>query len=116
MTLQLPKIVDKPWGREVIWAYTDNYVGKEIFIKAGHKLSKQYHVEKEETIYVASGILELKLEEVTKIMTPGSTCHIPPGTVHRFCAGRECVTLIEVSTIHLDDVVRLEDDYGRSYA
>ena len=70
-------------------------------------------LEKEETINVASGILELKLEEVTKIMTPGSTCHIPPGTVHRFCAGRECVTLIEVSTIHLDDVVRLEDDYGR---
>ena len=105
--------VEKPWGYEIHWAHTDKYVGKLLLIEAGHRLSKQYHVEKEETVYVASGVLELQLKEMTKIFTPGSSCHIPPGTIHRFCAGNESVTLIEVSTTHLDDVVRLEDDYGR---
>ena len=105
---------NKPWGYEEIWgSVPGKYLGKTLHINMRNRLSLQFHQEKEETIYVASGILELKLEEVTKIMTPGSTCHIPPGTVQRFCAGRECVTLIEVSTIHLDDVVRLEDDFGR---
>ena len=107
----------KPWGHEVIWAQTDDYVGKLIFINKGHKLSRQYHNIKEETILVKSGVLTLEIgarqykREVE--LTPGSSYHIKPNTIHRFCANYENVVLVEVSTPHLNDVVRLEDDCRR---
>ncbi len=107
----------KPWGHEVIWAQTDDYVGKLIFIDKGHRLSRQYHNIKEETILVKSGYLTLEIgaqqykKEIE--LTPGSSYHIKPNTIHRFCANHGNVVLVEVSTPHLDDVVRLEDDYDR---
>jgi len=106
--------VEKPWGYEIIWAKTDDYVGKILFIKAGHRLSKQYHELKEETVYVISGILYNYGEDdrITKFY-PGQSLHIVPGQVHRFAAGENSVELVEVSTPHLDDVVRLSDDYSR---
>lgn len=109
--------VDKPWGHEEIFAHTDFYVGKILFIKKGHKLSRQYHEVKDETIYVQSGSLQLEIgvEPQCTILrlVEGNSFHVTPGTVHRFCAPYGDVKLFEVSTPELDDVVRLEDDYGR---
>ncbi|MDO8528194.1 MAG: cupin domain-containing protein [Deltaproteobacteria bacterium] len=108
--------IDKPWGHEKIWAETKNYVGKILFIKKGKRLSWQYHEKKEETILVLSGLLEVEFEKEGKRQTiqlkPGETFHNPPLQKHRFI-GAEDVTLVEVSTPHLTDVVRLEDDYNR---
>ena len=106
--------VEKPWGYELHWAQTDKYVGKLLFIKAGHRLSKQYHEVKEETVFVLKGTLHNYDEDdnVTKFYC-GDTLHVTPGQVHRFGAGNYNVELIEVSTPELDDVVRLEDDYDR---
>ncbi|HUX08140.1 MAG TPA: cupin domain-containing protein [Acidobacteriota bacterium] len=108
--------VEKPWGYELIWARTDKYVGKILHIVEGTKLSLQYHEIKDETIYLQSGEMELVIEENGRrnstILNPGDTRHIPPGTVHRMIARKTC-DVIEVSTTELDDVVRLEDDYGR---
>ena len=111
------RIVEKPWGRELIFAQTDSYVGKEILIKAGELLSRQYHRKKDETVYVVRGplILEVGMDPIEKItLQQGESYHIPPGTIHRYIAPEDsdCV-LIEVSTTELDDVVRLEDRYGR---
>ena len=108
------QVTDKPWGYEKLWAQTKDYVGKILFIKAGHRLSKQYHVKKEETIYVLRGTLYVydKDDKITKI-NPGGTFHVVPEQIHRFGANESNVELIEVSTNHLDDVVRLEDDYKR---
>lgn len=107
--------IDKPWGYEEIWAKTDDYVGKIIVINAGQRLSKQYHEKKAETVLVIEGIL-LNYDEHDEIKKycPGESLHISPGQIHRFGAppGRY-VKIIEVSTNHLSDVVRLEDDYGR---
>lgn len=112
------RTVKKPWGGELIWAETKDYVGKILFINKGHKLSRQYHKVKEETIFVKTGILLLEIgegENIQKIsLNAGQTFHVTPGTVHRFCGFYGDVELIEVSTPHLDDVVRLEDDYSRS--
>jgi len=112
------EIVEKPWGYEEIWANCDKYVGKILFIKNGSKLSRQYHEVKDETIYVLDGVLLLELgrdDDMLSIsMKQGDTQHITPGLVHRFCA--DCgtdVRLLEVSTTELNDVVRIEDDYGR---
>ena len=107
--------IEKPWGHEIIWANTKNYVGKILHIDSGHRLSKQYHQTKEETIYVLKGILyNYDIEGNIQKLMPGDSLHIQPHQVHRFCADKtESVTLIEVSTSHLDDVVRLEDDYDR---
>ena len=118
------KRVDKPWGYEVIWAKShtrDGYVGKVLFINAGHRLSFQYHEEKEETIFVRSGTLYLEtsgfLDENgdSRIieLTEGMSFHIPPLYTHRFEARDGDVELFEVSTNHLDDIIRLSDDYGR---
>ena len=111
------KIVSKPWGHERIFAHTDKYVGKVLHIDPGHRLSKQYHEIKDETIFVLSGTLEAYLgdEESKHIMTEGQCLRVPPKTIHRFEApkGGEPVVLLEVSTPELDDVVRLEDDYER---
>jgi quercetin dioxygenase-like cupin family protein len=107
--------IEKPWGFEVIWAETDFYVGKLLHIKAGHKLSKQFHKVKEETVYVLEGTLYNYEADgsITKVSS-GNSFHINVGQIHRFGANESNVELIEVSTPYLDDVVRLEDDYGRS--
>ncbi|MEL6349316.1 MAG: cupin domain-containing protein [Myxococcota bacterium] len=113
-----PRRIDKPWGHEEIWAHTEHYVGKVLFIRAGHRLSMQHHVTKEETIRVSSGSLQLTLEGldgeiVEQVMRAGDICHIPPGRRHRLRALTD-VTVYEVSTPQLSDVVRHADDYGRA--
>lgn len=109
--------VDKPWGHEEIFAETAGYVGKILFIRQGEALSLQYHEVKEETLRVLDGELELvsgpsadRLE--SHHLGPETVFHISPGTLHRMVALTDC-RLLEVSTNHLDDVVRLEDRYGR---
>jgi mannose-6-phosphate isomerase len=109
--------VEKPWGHEVWWADTDHYAGKLLVVDAGHRLSVQLHREKDETSYVLSGkVLVLQgpsAEELTeRVMEPGSSWRNEPGLVHTFEA-LEDSTVLEVSTPHLDDVVRLSDRYGR---
>jgi mannose-6-phosphate isomerase-like protein (cupin superfamily) len=109
--------VDKPWGHELIWAHTDRYAGKVIVIESGRRLSLQLHNRKDESIYVVSGRLRLHLEDEAGTMGildlgPGGHAHVPVGRRHRFQA-LERVELIEVSSPELDDVVRLEDDFGR---
>ena len=111
------RVVEKPWGHEEIFAATPSYVGKILFIRQGESLSLQYHEVKEETLRVLDGQLDLRLgpsaaELETYILTEGHVFHISPGTVHRMSAVTDC-RLLEVSTNHLDDVVRLEDRYGR---
>jgi mannose-6-phosphate isomerase len=111
--------VDKPWGYELIWALNEIYCGKVLFVEAGHSLSLQYHVQKVESWLVQSGRAKVELgttedTELTEaILEPGDTLHFPPGTVHRVTA-IEDTTILEVSTPHLDDVVRIEDAYGRA--
>ena len=111
--------VEKPWGHEIIWASTGDYVGKLLFIRRGHKLSLQYHRTKEETIYMHSGEMLFTVEQdgrlVVKTLRAGDEHHIAPGIRHRMEAVKDC-EVFEVSTPHLDDVVRLEDAYGRSDA
>lgn len=126
--------IEKPWGYEVIWANSagssEGYVAKLLFIKAGHKLSMQYHRDKEETVFVKSGTLYIEtfgrilnededlssLREKRRLIKlhPGGIFHVSPLLTHRFIANETNVELIEVSTKHLLDVVRLDDDYGRS--
>ena len=110
--------VEKPWGHETIWAESDHYAGKTLFVKAGESLSLQYHEEKEETLHLLSGRVRFQIgpsvEELHDLdLERGESVHLPPGTVHRIEA-LEDSELLEVSTAHLDDVVRLEDRYGRS--
>lgn len=110
--------MDKPWGYEEIWAETDRYAGKRLAIRAGHRLSLQLHRRKDESIYVLRGRLRLHLENGAgeleeEELTPGESRRIRSGRRHRFEALEDC-ELMEVSTAELDDVVRLEDDYGRS--
>ena len=111
------KRVEKPWGYEVRFICTDRYAGKLLFIKAGAQLSLQYHEIKDEAFYVRSGTLDLVLgrgaEQSTERLVPGDWRHIAPGTVHRFRGVTDC-ELFEVSTPELDDVVRIEDDFGRA--
>lgn len=112
-----PRHVDKPWGWELVWAETDDYVGKLLFVRAGQALSLQYHEVKDESWLVREGRATLELGEVggeleTIEITAGDALHYPPGTVHRVRA-LEDTLILEVSTPHLDDVVRLEDLYGR---
>ena len=108
--------VEKPWGNEVIWAKTDKYVGKILTINQNERLSLQYHEEKEETIYVLEGMLQVWStddDNIYSLYGTGSTFHVVPNQVHRFGAGDQMVKLIEVSTPELEDVVRLKDDYSR---
>ena len=113
-----PERVDKPWGYELIWSKTDSYAGKILFVKAGESLSLQFHKVKDEAWYVLSGRAELELggpgERVlnTEVISGGAAFHFPPGTVHRLTAVED-TTIVEVSTPELEDVVRLEDRYGR---
>jgi quercetin dioxygenase-like cupin family protein len=111
--LQTPKIVEKPWGREIWYAHTANYAGKVLEVKAGRRLSLQKHEIKEETLYLLSGKVKLTYGDGTYEWEAGASIHIPPGTVHRFEAVEDAV-LLEVSTPHLQDVIRLEDDYKRT--
>jgi mannose-6-phosphate isomerase-like protein (cupin superfamily) len=113
-----PTKVDKPWGHELIWALTDDYCGKLIFVKAGESLSLQFHREKDESWYVHSGRARIDMaapgERVpqSEVVGPGAGFRIRPGTVHRVIAVED-TTILEVSTPHLEDIVRLEDRYGR---
>ena len=109
------KKIDKPWGHEIIWAETDDYVAKMLHIESHQRLSLQYHETKEETVYVLEGTLLNWTDETSppqKFRT-GSVYHVKPNQVHRFGAGDKLVRLMEVSTPHLNDVVRLADDYKR---
>ena len=110
--------VEKPWGHEIIWAETDRYVGKILHIKAGGQLSLQYHQRKMETILVSSGKMTFEFfrdgEQLQqKVLAKGESFHITPGLRHRMIA-IEDTDVFEVSTPDLDDVVRLEDAYGRA--
>ena len=113
-----PERVEKPWGYELIWALRDDYAGKVLLVRAGHALSLQFHRQKDESWYVLEGRAELELGEAgqavleKEVVSAGVAFHFPPGTVHRVRA-LEDTTIIEVSTPQLDDVVRLEDEYGR---
>jgi mannose-6-phosphate isomerase len=111
--------VEKPWGYELIFAKTDRYVGKILHVNTGETLSLQYHREKEETLYLLSGEIRLTLrsgeDETVCLMKPGEAYHIPPGLIHRMEAVVDA-DIAEVSTTELQDVVRLEDRYGRTEA
>jgi mannose-6-phosphate isomerase len=110
--------IPKPWGHEIIWASTDLYAGKILHITAGHSLSKQYHRVKDETVYLLSGELRYyaqaegsdRVEDVG--LKPGEAFRVTPGTIHYMEAITDC-DVLEASTPHLDDIVRLQDRYGR---
>ncbi|HLX33923.1 MAG TPA: cupin domain-containing protein [Candidatus Limnocylindrales bacterium] len=113
----LPRRVEKPWGHELIWAHSDRYVGKLLVIETGKRLSFQYHAAKDEWIHVLEGRLRLTLEDAAGTVSdrelgPGDGTRVRVGRRHRYAAIERC-TLIEVSTPELDDVIRLEDDFGR---
>ena len=109
-------VVPKPWGHEVIWAHTPHYVGKILHIKAGHALSVQYHNQKDETIYLLRGEMIYRVRQgdtlVDVPLAAGEAFRNEPGTVHQMEAVTDC-DVLEASTSHLDDVVRLSDRYGR---
>lgn len=114
------KRVEKPWGHELWWARTDRYVGKLLHVKRGESLSLQYHEVKDETILLHSGQLLFEMRkpgergDLKRLeMRPGDVVHITPGTLHRMTALSDC-DIVEVSTPEVDDVVRLEDRYGRA--
>ena len=115
--VEQPRRVEKPWGYELIWAETAQYVGKILHVNAGEALSLQYHETKDETIYLLSGTMLFQAgpsasELVDYQMEPGQSFHVTTGTVHRMVAETD-VDILEASTPHLEDVVRLEDRYGR---
>lgn len=109
--------IEKPWGEELLWALTDRYAAKILRVRAGCRLSLQKHRRKDESLLVLSG--EMRLVEVddaggqsSRVLRVGDTAHIPPGRIHRFEAETDC-EIVEVSTPEIDDVVRIEDDWGR---
>ncbi len=117
---EIPKRVDKPGGHELWWALTERYAGKILHVRKGESLSLQYHEVKAETILIQAGRLLFETRpggeqgELRRIeMEPGDVFHITPGTLHRMTALTDC-DILEVSTPELDDVVRLEDRYGRA--
>jgi len=118
MSFIQPQIKLKPWGREVWWANTKKYAGKILEVKKGGRLSLQYHRFKEETQYLLSGKVELtygtdakRLKK--KTILPGTVFHIEPKLIHRIEGIAATSVIFEVSTPHLKDVIRLDDDYGR---
>ncbi len=115
-SLSKERRVEKPWGYEIIWAEAPKYVGKILHIAKGQRLSRQYHNVKEETLRVLVGHMSLELgpndARTTLSMKPGDVFHVKPLTIHRMIA-IEDTDVLEVSTTELDDVVRLEDSYGR---
>jgi len=110
------RFVPKPWGHEVIWAHTEQYVGKVLHVKAGHSLSLQYHKQKDETIHLLRGEMIYRLEKDGQLIDlpfkAGQSYRNTPGTIHQMEAVTDC-DILEASTPHLDDVVRLTDRYGR---
>lgn len=115
--VEKPERIEKPWGYELIWAHTEAYVGKILHVNAGESLSLQYHEVKDETIHLLSGEMVFltgpsasELEEVA--LAAGESFRVTPGTVHRMEAVTDC-DILEASTPHLDDVVRIRDRYGR---
>jgi mannose-6-phosphate isomerase-like protein (cupin superfamily) len=114
-----PRRIEKPWGHELLWALTEDYCGKLLVINAGHSLSLQFHREKDESWLVQSGRAKLELGKPgdavlqEEVIVPGVAFRFRPGTVHRVTA-LEDTTILEVSTPQLEDVVRLEDSYGRA--
>lgn len=117
MIQRTARLVQKPWGHEEIFASTSRYIGKILFILAGEALSLQYHERKEETLRVLDGDLDLQAgpsadQLQSFVLGPGDVFHVSPGLLHRMTAISDC-RLLEVSTADLDDVVRLEDRYGR---
>lgn len=113
-----PKRVEKPWGFEIWFAHTEKYVGKLIHVNAGQQLSLQFHEKKDETMYCLNGIAILVYEQdgklVEEVFKPGMSFHISPGTKHRLKSGEQACEVLEASTPEVDDIVRLQDDYGRS--
>ncbi len=113
-----PRRVEKPWGWELIWAETDKYLGKLLFVRAGEALSLQYHELKDEAWLVREGRARLELGEVGSDgleeveLREGDALRFPPGTLHRVTAVEDTL-IVEVSTPHPDDVVRVDDRYGR---
>lgn len=111
--------VEKPWGHEIVFALTERYCGKILFVRAGEQLSLQFHREKDETVYLHSGRIELEIGEPgaavldAEVVVPGRAFRLRPGVVHRWRALEDSIVL-ETSTPELDDVVRLEDRYGRA--
>ena len=115
---KLPRKTEKPWGFELLWAHTPKYVGKLIFVRKGHRLSLQYHNQKDESMYIHEGKARIEIEGgdgqlVSSVVQPGDSIRIPPLTKHRVEA-IEDTTLFEASTSELEDVVRLDDAYGRA--
>ena len=113
----VPVRTEKPWGYELLWAVSDRYVGKILHINAGHLLSLQYHNIKHESIYVLSGRMIFRYRNaegalVDRVMKTGEAQQVPTGMVHQFEALDDC-DVLEASTPHLDDVVRIQDRYGR---
>lgn len=110
------RIVPKPWGHEIIWAHTPLYVGKVLHIKAGHALSVQYHNQKDETIHLLRGEMIYRIDEGDGLkdypLKAGESFRNTPGQIHQMEAVTDC-DVLEASTPHLDDVVRLTDRYGR---
>ncbi|MGH7534561.1 MAG: cupin domain-containing protein [Gemmatimonadales bacterium] len=113
---EVPYRVEKPWGHELIWARTDRYVGKILHVKAGHLLSLQYHNRKDETMYLLRGELILRTQPGTELLVrtlkAGESVHIPPKLIHQIEAVADS-DVLEASTPELDDLVRLQDRYGR---
>lgn len=114
---EVPYRVDKPWGYELVWARTDKYVGKILHVKAGHVLSLQYHNRKDETMHVLSGELILRTQPGDALLArpfkAGESVHIPPTLIHQIEAVVD-TDVLEASSPELDDLVRLQDRYGRS--
>jgi mannose-6-phosphate isomerase len=113
-----PRRIEKPWGWELIWAEAEDYVGKLLFVRAGHSLSLQFHRVKDESWYVHEGRAEVEVGEPgqailsAEVLGPGAALRFRPGTMHRIKALEDTLVL-EASTPHLDDLVRLDDRYGR---
>ena len=113
-----PVRIEKPWGHELLWASTDRYVGKILHIHAGHLLSLQYHERKHESIFVLRGRIVFRYRDEQgalqdRVMAAGDAQQVPAGLVHQFEA-LEDSDVLEASTPHLDDVVRIQDRYGRA--
>ncbi|MBI2850751.1 MAG: cupin domain-containing protein [Chloroflexi bacterium] len=117
MEKNLPRKTEKPWGYELLFAHTDKYAGKVMFVKKGRRASLQYHNQKDETMYVFQGKLLMEIERAGQMVksevSTGASFHVSPLTKHRMTA-IEDTFLFEVSTPELDDVVRIADDYGRA--
>ena len=118
METKFPRKVEKPWGYELLFAHTSRYAGKIIFVRKGHRLSLLYHEQKDESMYIYSGTVSMEIKGRdgqlhSSILRQGDPIRILPLTTHRVTAVDDA-TILEVSTAELDDVKRIQDDYGRT--